>query len=121
MGRHAHSIFPQVTTKPWYYKENFDRETIVTGNRLISDHTRCKAHLTRINILDTPICDCSLNYQTIDHMIWDCTIIVRDEFLSDMQGIGVKEGTPVRDILGMRKFDAIPVIKKLFKTNNTII
>jgi hypothetical protein len=51
MGRYAFSIFPRVRLSPWFLDVVVDYSVIMVISRLISNHIRVRAHLSRINIV----------------------------------------------------------------------
>jgi hypothetical protein len=68
MGRYAFSIFPRVRLCPWFSDVVADRPVITVISRLISNHTRVRAHLSRMNIVAEALCGCACDYETVDHM-----------------------------------------------------
>jgi hypothetical protein len=69
MDRYAFSIFPQVQLSPWFLDVVADRSVITVISRLISYHTRVRAHLSRINIVVEALCGCGCDYETVDHIL----------------------------------------------------
>jgi hypothetical protein len=47
---------------------------VTTISRVISGHCSIRAHLERFRIVGDPICVCMImmNYETVDHIIWEC-------------------------------------------------
>jgi hypothetical protein len=38
--------------------------------RLISNHTRVRARLSKINIVAKALCGCGCNYESVEHILW---------------------------------------------------
>jgi hypothetical protein len=52
------SIFPRIRLSPWFLDVVVDRPVITVIFRLISYHTRVRAHLSRIIIVAEALCGC---------------------------------------------------------------
>jgi hypothetical protein len=70
MGRYAFSILSRVRLSPWFLDVVVDCPVITVISRLISYHTRVRAHLSRINIVAEALCGCGCDYETVDHILW---------------------------------------------------
>jgi ribonuclease HI len=107
MGRYAYSIYPHVGLRPWFFGLEFDRSAITKISRLISNHTRVKSHLNRIKIVSEAICSCGDGYETIDHLLWHCSLHQAAR-VNLLQKIGsVAPSTSIRDILAQKKWDIV--------------
>jgi hypothetical protein len=67
MGRYTFSIFLRVRLSSWFLDVVADRPVITVISRLIFNHTRVRAHLSRINIVAEALCGCGCDYETVDH------------------------------------------------------
>jgi hypothetical protein len=67
---------------------------------MMSNHSCMRAHLNRINIIDEKICVCGEDYETIDHVVWDCFRYQDeiDQLLTDLSGIGITPLIHIRDL-----------------------
>jgi hypothetical protein len=72
MGRYAFSIWPVVSFTPWFRCFDGDRVIISMMNRMMANLTCLRGHLGRSGILESPICVCSRDYETVDHVLWGC-------------------------------------------------
>ena len=52
--------------------------------------------MARFDIVDTAICDCGEQYQTIDHILWECDL--RANGRSQMVSSIINEGLPTGDV-----------------------
>lgn len=58
---------------PWFKGRHLNRKTIVTINRLRSNHYNSAASLARKNFIASPGCDrCGHGVQDFDHLLWYC-------------------------------------------------
>ena len=59
--------------KPWYYNcRNESREFITTISRMRSNHFNLNESLHRKNYIDSPLCECNSDSETLDHVFWNC-------------------------------------------------
>jgi hypothetical protein len=100
-GRFCHSIIPQIPSKPWYNNTNFSRTEIVFWNRIISNHTRCRQSLFRFKIVDHPMCPCKKNYQTVDHVLFECALTNNLTMKQKLRELGYHPPWCIRDILAV--------------------
>jgi hypothetical protein len=73
IGRFVHSLQPVVLVKPWFDGQVEERSFVTTISRVMSGHCSNRAHLERFRIVGDPICVCMMNYETVDHIIWECS------------------------------------------------
>ena len=73
-GRFTYGISPKVLHQPWFSRTNLPRSVIRTVSRIMLNHYALNAHISRFEIVERPLCDCGINYQTIDHILWECNI-----------------------------------------------
>jgi ribonuclease HI/endonuclease/exonuclease/phosphatase (EEP) superfamily protein YafD len=74
MGRFAHEIHPKVNRVSWFKNFNLNRNQIVLLNRLMSNHSRNRAHLYRNNIVVDQACPCGHATKNINHQLFDCPL-----------------------------------------------
>jgi len=115
-GRFAHSIFPHITTKPWFHEFPEERKVINTISRIITGHCSVKSHLNRFKIVEDPLCVCQVTYETVDHLLWECARYDRTSLVSEIltQNIGI--GTPIRDICAQKNWDALKICCSFFQS-----
>jgi len=73
--------------KPWFKNIKTDRKEIVTISRIRSNHYNLNSSLFRCNLVQSPACDCGYPTQDINHIIWECPILLsyRPSLLSSIQ------------------------------------
>jgi ribonuclease HI len=106
-GRLTHSIFPKIQTKPWFADIQEERGFVSTISRIMTGHSSVRSHLHRFNIVDNPICVCQENYETVDHLLWECSRCDRQSVIDELTLHNIDFGTPIRDICAQRKWDAL--------------
>jgi hypothetical protein len=72
-GQFPHSIRPVVSVKPWFDGQEEERRFVTTISRVMSGHCSIRAHLERYRIVGDPMGVCLMNYETVDHIIWECS------------------------------------------------
>ena len=79
------------TRKPWFHNKNIPRELIVFINRSRSNHYNLAASLARVNIVQNSKCQCGIEDQTLDHILWKCTLFItqRKELYTDLHKLKI--------------------------------
>ena len=54
----------------WFKNKGFDRNFIVTMNRLRADHYNLGSSLVRIKVMQNASCPCGCEEQDIEHVVW---------------------------------------------------
>ena len=99
-GRYSYSIMPTIKSTPWYKdSSSFDRKSIVFWNRIISTHTRCKESLNRYKIVSSPMCTCEKNYQTVNHLLFECKETISSEMIHRLKCLNFHPPWDVREII----------------------
>ncbi|XP_043461178.1 uncharacterized protein LOC122497875 [Leptopilina heterotoma] len=60
------------TSKAWFQKLNFPRETTVWVNRVRANHYHLAASLFKINLKDDQSCECGHPEEDVNHLLWQC-------------------------------------------------
>ncbi|CAF4794411.1 unnamed protein product [Pieris macdunnoughi] len=66
-GRHYRTIQPSIPSKPWFWRLRFDCDIDM---RL--GHVCTPSHLTKLNINDSPTCDCGYDVGDLNHIMFVC-------------------------------------------------
>lgn len=98
-GRLCYSILTNVKMSAWFKETNWNRQEIVFWNRVIANHTRSKDSLNRNGILNTAICECGQNYQTVNHLIFECSLTEARSMKNYLCEIGFHPPWNIRDIV----------------------
>jgi hypothetical protein len=115
-GRLTHSIFPDITDKPWFHELPEERKIITTISRIITGHCSVKSHLNRFDIVENPLCVCQENYETVDHLLWECSRYDRSSLLPELLAQNIEIGTPIRDICVLKKWEAMKICCSFFES-----
>jgi len=123
MGRFAFTIFPNISRKPWFSNFGAERHVITKINRMISNHTCLRTHLTRIRILENQLCECEEDYETLEHILWGCSRfrIERRQLFRELGNLGTPTNVPVRDLLGGRYWKGMQACCSFFKQCGLLI
>ncbi|XP_055529426.1 uncharacterized protein LOC129721179 [Wyeomyia smithii] len=103
LGRWMHSISPKVSTKAWFKGLDLTRDFIRVISRLMSNHYVANAHLYRINLVDSNLCECG-GYEDIDHIVFVCPKYhrARAKLIDSLRKQEVTFTMQVRDVLASR-------------------
>lgn len=85
-GRDLYNLSPLVGKPPWFNLIENSRHFITIFNRLRFNHCCALAHLKKVNITQSDLCDCG-SIQTVDHLLFSCNLISfleRSRFLKKM-------------------------------------
>jgi ribonuclease HI len=72
------SIKSRITRKPWFHHLNMSRTQIANISRMRFGHHRLESHLFKINIVNSPYCECGLDHEDLDHVFFSCPL--RDRY-----------------------------------------
>jgi hypothetical protein len=72
--------------------------TVANDHWILARQAMIWAHLERIQMDGIPICVCMMNYETIDHIIWEYSKfeVERRQLLLGLAAVNIKDGTPIR-------------------------
>lgn len=107
---------------PWFTKRRFiNRRFYSIINRLRLGHCRFNAHLHRMKMIDSPLCDvCGIEDQTLDHIIFNCTSfsIQRLLLMDKLLDIFTKAESIPRSIQQLLQFEEayIPIFEYIHNT-----
>jgi hypothetical protein len=75
----------------------------------MSGHCATRSHLSRFGIFEEAMCVCLGDYETVDHLIWQCGRFEAERrHLNDaFAALDVQLGTPVRDLCAQKKWWAM--------------
>jgi hypothetical protein len=68
----------------------------------MSGHCAARSHWSRFRIVEEGMCMCLEDYETVDHLIWDCEKFEteRRRLTDTLTALDVQLGTPVRELSG---------------------
>ena len=104
-GRFTHSIFPKVTWQHWAKELKEDRRFIVNISRIAANHYRLGSHLQRINIINNAVCACGKEFETVNHILWNCHLFQRQRMKLLQTKFQHLLGIDIRDIIGCRQYE----------------
>ena len=78
---------------PWFNNFKLPRKDITYINRIRSGHCQLNAHLYRMNIVNSPNCECDEVPQNLDHIVWFCPLY--DTGRADMINFLTKAKVPI--------------------------
>lgn len=126
LGRYFFSIQPVTKRKPWF--EAFEghllqRFEIRIANRLASNHYCLNHHLNRISIVDSALCSRCGDYESADHILFDCRELQhRDELVKHLIAAGAMKPLEIRGILALcRSASTIKHICEFLRANELTI
>jgi hypothetical protein len=120
MGRCANSIWPVVSFMPWFRRFDDNRFIISIIKRMMANHSCLRIHLGRIGIVESPMCICSRDYETVNHVLWGCERFdaEKQQLWIDLGLTDTKWGAPNRDILGGSDWRSLRACCSFFRRSN---
>jgi hypothetical protein len=91
---------------------------VTTISSVMSGHCSIRAHLDRFKIVSDPTCVCMMNYETVDHIIWECSRfeVERRKLLLGLAAVNIKEGTTIRyPVCALEKWAALKLCHKFLR------
>jgi hypothetical protein len=76
-------------------------------SKLISNHTRVKAHRNRINIVIDALCGSGCDYETVDHILWRCPYFQSKRVRLMAQLSSVNLSLYIRDLLASHQWSDV--------------
>ena len=67
-GRQYYNHFYEKRKKPWFFKKDWSRDFIVRVGRLRSNHYNSRESLARVNIIHSPVYECTHPNQDLKHI-----------------------------------------------------
>jgi ribonuclease HI/retron-type reverse transcriptase len=92
-GRHYHRLKPTVDIRS--VRSHVSRNLEIKLNRIKTGHTKLRDHMYKIGACDSPLCDCELANETVDHKIFHCALLnnSRDVMIDSIELGYVKTNT----------------------------
>ena len=111
-GKKYFSYFKNNKMSPWFKGAQLNRRQIVTINRCRSDHYHLAASLARIGIVPNPKCICNKADQTLNHVLWQCSLYdaERIELIKDLRKIKLQLPLNVETIIATPHITACKLI-----------
>jgi ribonuclease HI len=111
-GRFTYSICPRVGVKPWFKGLDLPRSVLVTNTRILLNHYGLGGHMARFSIVDSPICACGEDYETVNHVLWHCPLRQdgREDFVRALTNSGIITGD-VRNLFSSKDTPAESYIR----------
>lgn len=73
-GKSYSRIQPSIPIKPWFFKHKFCKRSTSVLIRMRLGHVCTPEHLAKINIIDSPACECGLEVGDLNHIILSCPL-----------------------------------------------
>jgi hypothetical protein len=113
------SIIPTVSFESFFKNLHWNRRETQILCRVLSNHTRLRHHLGRINIVDDMLCTCGQDYESVDHRLWYCQsyVIARVALFVSLSKFNIFSPVPVRDLLALQMFNVLEICVRFFVEN----
>lgn len=120
-GSFYREIQSEFSFKPWYYKLPYqDRRHISTIIRMRTGHGLYPQHMFKINLKDSPLCDCG-EVGSLSHMLFECplTFVLNFDPYQSIQSFMEEQGPlSIETILGSPNINVVKVINDFLRLNN---
>jgi hypothetical protein len=89
----------------WFEGQKEKKRVVCTVSRVLSGHCSVRSHLDRFRIVEDLMCVCAEDYETVDHLIWQCERfrVVRHRFIDALAALNVGIGIPIRDLCALQR------------------
>lgn len=83
-GRFFFNIQKNISLKPWFSRIDINKTSTSIIIRIRLGHNCTPAHLARIGILQSPVCECGYDVGDINHIFFACPLYDRSNFLNSL-------------------------------------
>jgi hypothetical protein len=75
----------------------------------LSGHCSVRSHLGSFRIVEDLMCVCAEDYETVDHLIWQCERfrVERHRLIDALAALNVGNGIPIRDLCALKKWSTV--------------
>jgi ribonuclease HI len=118
-GSYYASIQDHIPANPWFKKKNMNRSLVSTICRMRFGHHRLDSHLYKLGLVYSPICECGLDDETLNHVLFACPL--RDRCVLYHRIPDVEYPLSVEYLLSLGSVDIYRLLYKFIKENIVII
>jgi ribonuclease HI len=117
-GAQYKMVKQNITVKPWFHKTKFSKPSISTLCRLRIGHCCIGAHLHKIGVASSPLCECGEEAETLNHIFFNCNKFNNLQFIMNLKKINISFPTSIQALLALRRDDVDSIILKAISDNN---
>lgn len=88
-GRKYFAIQPHISLKPWFRNQEYSKTSISSIIRMRLGHVCTPAHLARLHIVTTDICECGEDVGDLDHIFFSCPLLDHSSFFDSLTNLNV--------------------------------
>jgi hypothetical protein len=106
-SRFAHSIFPNVTLRPWFRAKRRREVLFALRQGFYLDIALFDRIFVDFELLKIwCVCMCAGDYETVDHLIWHCERfrLERHRLIDALAALNVSIEIPIRDLCALKKW-----------------
>jgi ribonuclease HI len=120
-GSHYKAIQTCVPSAPWFQHIPMSKHHISLLCRARIGHCIIAAHLFKIKILSSPLCECGEEDETLDHIFFNCSLLPNVEFIESIKEEIVTLPVNIMSLLSLnsRRINKC-IISHLCKNNKNI-
>lgn len=121
--RTRESIISRVGMVPWLYEFKFTKKSDISALcRLRTGHNRSVAHLFRMNLVDSPHCDCGM-ISTTNHIFFECesNSVATNALISGLITQKVHLPTSIDVLLRMKDSKIYRLILNFIKNSGCVV
>lgn len=88
-GKVYFSIQPDIPKKPWFHQFECNKTIVSIITRMRLGHVCTPAHLARLHIVPSDLCDCGTDVGDLDHIFFSCPRYDHSLFLNSLAALNV--------------------------------
>jgi ribonuclease HI len=85
-GKHYKLIQPNIPQRPWFSNGKYQKSSVSIISRMRLGHCLVASHLFKIGLVSDPYCECGMDVETLDHVLFGCPISSNIDFYHSMEG-----------------------------------
>lgn len=117
-GKYYFLIQPKITLKPWFSKIELSKMATSILIRLRLGHVCSPAHLARLNIINSPKCECGFAIADTNHILLACPMYDYSSFYKTLQSLDIELPVNIPFLLTSRNPLIFKAISDLLLLNN---
>ena len=96
-GRDLHQMRPKIPTKP--YQSKWRKSLEKKYMRLCSGHYNLRAHMHKLKLSDTPMCECGQDREDASHVLMHCSRYQqqREVMIDNIERLYIRHNTPFHE------------------------
>lgn len=117
-GRYYKLIQPNIPVKPWFHIMKLGKTATTCIIRMRLGHVCTPAHLARLHIIDSDICECGADIGDLNHIFFSCSQYDHSSLFTSLISHRIPLPTSIITLLYMNNTDIYNILSIFISSNN---